>query len=401
MSFLEKYRSKSEKLENKPVKNEPREARLNPFVEDMITNPEEIYDGNKALARDAWLKNADLETLNLLAKLHKKDGKKYSRENIAHVLAVFQKLKDSHDLDVTYITGRVNRTRLKIFPPTNIEQIINDIVSGEFDQYDEKYLIKHIEGGKKEYLEKIKYQTRYWKKMKEENEIRRQDRVAKFKEKGGSNQELLTTECPMVIVETHPINKFANALEAVNKNIPTDINRHLLKINYQEGINAAQSEGQTANLQDYQEITDRSGVIGENFLKQILKKGEKANFVLTGGNLRGCFSASLESIIKINDQENTKQVDIHIPLDKCYDNPGYDDLSTSNMLPTDLLKSKSRTAFEIYKDGEIIDVSTLDAAKDKTRVRLYLWSKSENFSQKLKDSLEIKKIKELVNKLPN
>jgi hypothetical protein len=399
MSFLENYRPQFQEetveTEQKDNKQEE-ETTLNPFIEDKLNKSGRSYDGNKALERERWLENADLGTINLLSVLHKKDSTKYSKESIARVLSTFDDFKSNHDFDIRYVTGRIPKTRLNLFPPTIREKIIDDILSGKINNYDEKYLAKIIRGGK-EYLEKIKYTTKRDRENCLIRENNRKARVSDFEKGGTSKQESLTTECPALIIETHADSEFSNgALENINQNLPQDINRQLLRINYQEGVIAKENELQDNTPQTYQEITDRSGEIGEEFLKHFIRSGEKVNIVLTGGNLRGCLSSSIESIINSIEKNKPEQVDINILLDKVYDDDSYDQ---KGKFPTDLLKSKHKLFFEIYKDGNIVDVSSPTATEGKTRVRLFLWSKTENFSRKLIDSLEIKKIRESISNI--
>ncbi|MBU2263710.1 hypothetical protein KJ797_00010 [Patescibacteria group bacterium] len=399
MSFLEKYRPQfqKEKVEAEQKDNKQEEEKiLNPFIEDKLNKSGQSYDGNKALEREQWLENADLGTIKLLSDLHKKNSVKYSKANIARVLSTLDDFKSNHDFDIRYVTGTILKTRLNLFPPTIKEKIIDDILSGKIDNYDEKYLTKIIQG-EKDYLEKIKYTTKRDKENYLIRENNRKARVSNFEKGGTSKQENLTTECPALIIETHADSEFSNgALENINQNLPQDINRQLLRINYQEGVIAKENELQDNTPQEYQEITDRSGEIGEEFLKHFIKSGEKANIVLTGGNLRGCLSSSIESIINSIEKNKPEQVDINIPLDKVYDDDSYDQ---KGKFPTDLLKSKHKLFVEIYKDGNIVDVSSLAETEGKTRVRLFLWSKTENFSRKLKDSLEIKKIRESISSI--
>ena len=112
--------------------------------------------------------------------------------------------------------------------------------------------------------------------------------------------------------------------------------------------------------------------------------------------MRGCLSSSIESIVSFIEKNKPEQVDINIPLDKTYDNDSYDE---KGKLPTDLLRSRHKLFVEIYKDGNLIDVSSPNPDKEQTRVRLFLWSRSENFFSKQKDSIGIKKIRESISKI--
>jgi len=396
MDFLKKYHPKieAEKFETEPGSDTTAdEKRLNPFMENKLNKNSQPYNGNEALAREQWLKNTDPDTVNLLSTLHNKNKVRYSKETIAQALATLEEFKSNHDFDIKYISGRPKSTRLKLFPPTIKEKIIKDILSGSFSIFDEAYLSRNIQGGK-EQLERIKNTTRRDKENQARKEKNRLTRVSEFEKSGLGNQELLTTECPILIIETHADHSFSKgALENTAQALPSDIDRKLLRINYQEGSLVKETEFQNDKPSVYQELTDRSGDIREDFLAHSIKKGAEANIVLTGGNLRGCLSSSIESITASIEKNTPAQVDLHLLLDKIYDDESYDQIGK---FPTDLLKSKTKFSVEIYQDGNIIDVSAPNSNEDKIRVRLYLWSKSENFSQKLADSLEIKKIREKI-----
>lgn len=393
MDFFKKHQPKieTEKPEIKPASDIPTEERLSPFLENKLNKNSQPYDGNEALAREPWLENTDPETIKLLSILYNENKLKYSKEKIAQALATLKEFRSVHDFDIKYITGKPSPTRLNLFPPTIKTTIIKDILSGSFSTFDEKYLSRKIQGGK-EQLEKIKNTTKRDKENQARKEKNRLTRVSEFEESGLGSQELLTTECPTLIVETHADNNFSKgALENIDQTLPSDIDRKLLRINYQEGFSMEENDFRNAKPSAYQEITDRSGEIKEEFLAPFIKEDAEVNIVLTGGNLRGCLSASLESIIAAIEKNKPAQVDLHLLLDKTYDDSSYDQIG---QFPTDLLKSKSKLSVEIYKDGNIIDVSASNTTKAKTRVRLYLWSSSENFSQKLADSLDIKKLRE-------
>ncbi len=398
MSFLKKnlFSKKEAKAESKgSAVIETGKTKLNPLIEHKIHKIDQEYDGNEAFKRERWLKSTDLNTIELLSDLHKKDKNKYSDENIAQVLSTLDDFKLNHDFDIKYVSGRLKKTSLNLFPPTIREQIISDIISGKLRNYDENYFEKIIQGGKK-YLEKIKYTTKHDREMQLSSERNRQVRISEYMKREDKDQEIITTECPILIIETHADREFSNnALEDVDEKLPPEINRQLLRINYQEGVSAV-DEHQDYESQDYNEITDRSGEIGEDFLKHFIKNGERANIVLTGGNLRGCLSSSIESIVSFIEKNKPEQVDINIPLDKTYDNDSYDE---KGKLPTDLLRSRHKLFVEIYKDGNLIDVSSPNPDKEQTRVRLFLWSRSENFFSKQKDSIGIKKIRESISKI--
>jgi len=64
-----------------------------------------------------------------------------------------------------------------------------------------------------------------------------------------------------------------------------------------------------------------------------------------------------------------------------------------------LKEGERGTIVEIYKDGNLIDVSSPNPDKEQTRIRLFLWSRSENLFSKQKDSIGIKKIRESISKI--
>ena len=415
MSFLDKYRRK-EKIENKTTDKKPEELKLDPFVEDYLELDHRSgdYDGNKAFEREKWLETADLSALNMLRDLHKlgkenspldkksreRFAKRYSKENIIRALSVLEDFKENHDFSLGYVSGKIKKTRFNLFPPTIREKITNDIVDGKLTDFDEAYFTVILSRGKKS-LEEIGRAVRAKKEKRRQREERKQERLSKFKETANAH-EPLNTEGPLLVIETHAGGSFARALEETKDALPENLSPQLLRIKYQEGTSAAEKErqaGETAAYQeDYNEITDRSGGIGDKFLKRIAKEGEKANFILTGGNLRGCLSSSLESIVESIRNNRPAQADIHIPLDKTYDNASYDDIALSKF-PTDFLKAKSGIYTEIYKDGELIDLSPAEKEEHDIRVRLYLWSKLEILSEKLKNAAELKKIREKISEM--
>ena len=228
MSFLKKnlFSKKEAKAESKgSAVIETGKTKLNPLIEHKIHKIDQEYDGNEAFKRERWLKSTDLNTIELLSDLHKKDKNKYSDENIAQVLSTLDDFKLNHDFDIKYVSGRLKKTSLNLFPPTIREQIISDIISGKLRNYDENYFEKIIQGGKK-YLEKIKYTTKHDREMQLSSERNRQVRISEYMKREDKDQEIITTECPILIIETHADREFSNnALEDVDEKLPPEINR--------------------------------------------------------------------------------------------------------------------------------------------------------------------------------
>lgn len=385
------FRRTREQGENTPPlkETEKKEMELDPFTESFIGGKTD-YDGNTALAREKWLETVDLPTLELFLDLHRKDPEKYSKTQIARVLSVLEGFRNDHDFDLYFVSGRVKQTRFNLFPETKKQKIIDDIIAGRLTQYDEKYFAK-IVGGGEAYLRKIQNGVKIRREIRSSEHLRQEADLAAFKETGASKEELLTSECPIVTIETHADDQYSSgALERVHQALPLELHQQSIRIRQREGALMNTKGKLQVGDHQIQEIDDRNGNIGEDVLRGIIKQGEKADIVLTGGNLRGCLMETVDSVAKSMDTHEPSHVDLHFLLDQIYDNPSYDDF---HRFPTNTLR-KVKFFLEIYHDGNPIDVSAGEMDQEKTRVRVYFWSRSEEFYGKIKNSLAIKKLRE-------
>lgn len=240
--------------------------------------------------------------------------------------------------------------------------------------------------GRKEYS-RIRFESIAKNKAEliENGEKRKNELLALEKEK-----EPFLLDVPVNIFGVH-INH-SDSVEDISKNLSEDIKRNLIEVGYQENINNGVTESVNENEKTIR-LVDSSGKINKGLISKLINNQDKASFAMFGGNLRGCFLSALDSVLWNPDvKEKLKKLDIHIPLDKCYDHDsykkitGYDDIKSA--IQDRMLKENS----EIYEDRQLISV-TGDPEELESKYRFYLWNDSEVMESEMNNQLELEKIR--------
>ena len=251
----------------------------------------EGYDGNRALKRQKLINEIGYATFKSVKNFSEQN--KLTDQQIASLLNIVKDFKLNHSFDVAQVNGKITPTRIKLFPGTVKNRLLKMMANEQLTEFDQKEIANLLKNGKKDFEQVVKETTKE-NENKKLQESEKQERIKNF-ETQGNKSEMITTDGPMLIVETHN-NSNVDILNNVNKAVPEDINKSLLKINYQEGLNARKENEKPSDLSRH-EITDSSGRIGENYLSEFFKQNENASVVLTGGNLRGCLSESLKNCV--------------------------------------------------------------------------------------------------------
>lgn len=356
-------------------------------------NSYEGYDGNRALKRQKLINEIGYATFKSVKNFSEQN--KLTDQQIASLLNIVKDFKLNHSFDVAQVNGEITPTRIKLFPGTVKNRLLKMMANEQLTEFDQKEIANLLKNGKKDF-EQVVEETTKENENKKLQESEKQERIKNF-ETQGNKSEMITTDGPMLIVETHN-NSNVDILSNVNKAVPEDINKALLKINYQEGLNARKDNEKPVDLSRH-EITDSSGRIGENYLSEFFKQNENASVVLTGGNLRGCLSESLKNCVSGILKNHVQNADIHVLLDNCYDNNSYDGIGEKNS-PVEMIKSlKDKVNIEIYLDEKIQDVYENDN-QDVKKVKLFLWSQLEKFASTINDKVSLAKVRQSINKKP-
>lgn len=206
----------------------------------------------------------------------------------------------------------------------------------------------------------------------------------------GKEKDPFILDTPINIFSIH--SRHGDSLEDISTHLSQSINRNLIEVGYQENtdnktVNSSSEDDKTFRL------VDSSGKIDKSLINNLISNQEKASFTMFGGNLRGCFLSALDSVIINPDvKEKLKKLDIHIPLDKCYDDDvykkitGYDDIKSA--IQDRMLKENS----ELYEDKQLISV-TGNSEDLESKYRFYLWSESEIMENEMNNQVELENLR--------
>jgi hypothetical protein len=203
---------------------------------------------------------------------------------------------------------------------------------------------------------------------------------------GQDQKPLILNDGIVSLVNIHGLRK----LEDINAQFPEDFKRQIIEVDYQENTSSSNAEeitGEVASA-DHSKIIqmpDASGKVNPDFLKKLFEQNNQASFVMTGGNLRGCFLESLRGILDAASKVEHSKVDFHVPLDRCYDDEVYDKITNFKNLP-DAISRVVSTNSEIYQNGELVNAIGPDDQLD-SQFRFYLWDKAELMINKIKSQL--------------
>lgn len=385
------FKSNQEVQNNQEIKTDALNSNKDELL--LFEDNQNDYDGNIAIKRQNKINEIGVSTFNSLKSFLKQNN--LTDDEKLKLISTVKDLKNNHSFDVAHVSGQLTPTRLNLFPGSVKNKLLKKLINKSNPDFNEKEIINILKNGQADF-EKIRQLTAKGNQEKQAQDKEKQERINNFETKGNKN-ELITVEGPMLIIETHAKDD-QDGLNNINQLLPQDINKQMLKINYQENVNA-RAEGQLADNSGYTEITDSSGRISEAYLGEIFNDSENASIVLTGGNVRGCLSESLKNCLDGVLKSQLKSADIHVILDRCYDASVYDDVAENN-LPFSVAQSlKNKANIEMYLDQKIQDVYEKDSDEAK-RIKLFLWSKLEKFSNKVNDSVALAKVRQSINKKP-
>lgn len=359
----------------------------------LFKNANASYDGNTALKRQKLINEIGYPTFKSVKNFSEQN--KLADQEIINLLNIVKDFKQNHSFDIAQVNGEITPTRINLFPGTIKNRLLKMMANQKITEFDQKEIVNLLKNGKKDF-EQVVDVTAKENENKKLQESEKQERIKNF-EAQGNKSEMITTDGPMLIVETHNDSN-VDILSNVNKVVPEDINKSLLKIKYHEGLNARKENEKPSDLSRH-EITDSSGRIGEKYLSEIFKQNEKASIVLTGGHMRGCLSESLKNCLTGVMKSEVKEADIHVLLSECYDSSVYDGVGEKNS-PVEMIKNlRSKTNVEIYLDEKIQDVYENDN-QDVKKVKLFLWSQLEKFASTINDKVSLAKVRQSINKKP-
>jgi len=248
-------------------------------------------------------------------------------------------------------------------------------------------------------------------KLNERDNIRERRR-AELLNLGKDKEPFILGDGQINIIDIHGINPGDNQKEIIH-GLPEELDKNIIQVEYSEK-SSSNTEDIISDELGVMKMVDSSGKINSNYLSENFKLNDKSSFIMTGGNLRGCFLEALNGIVREASKVETSKVDFHIPLDKCYDDSVFDKITSYKDLSDAILKIISKPS-EVYVDGEL--EATTGTEKDlDSKFRFYIWEKAsllinkiatqfrnkENDSeienmiqkQKIKDDEELSKIRD-------
>lgn len=206
----------------------------------------------------------------------------------------------------------------------------------------------------------------------------------------GKEKEPFQLDVPVNIFSIH--SKHGDLVDDIGSHLSQDIDKNLIEVGYQENINNGDMESSNEDDKTIR-LVDSSGKIDKNLISSLINNQDTASFTMFGGNLRGCFLSALDSVLLNRDvKEKLKKLDIHIPLDKCYDDDvykkitGYDDIQSA--IQDRMLKENS----ELYEDRQLVSTTGKPEEPD-SKYRFYLWNDSEIMESEMNNQVELEKLR--------
>ncbi len=209
-------------------------------------------------------------------------------------------------------------------------------------------------------------------------EQRRQELISSGRDK----EPLVLKEQAVNIADIHGRQDGLDNDDIIN-GLPAQLPGKIINVGYEEKASSNQDDDLEGKPLQF---VDSSGRISAKFLQDFFGAHEESAFIMTGGNLRGCYLEALKGVMKEADRAKVKQVDFHVPLDKCYDDPVYGQLTGFKDLPEAVQAIVTHNA-EIYQNGQLTAVGGHQAGLD-ARYRFYFWDKSDVMLEKMKQQLE-------------
>ena len=206
----------------------------------------------------------------------------------------------------------------------------------------------------------------------------------------GREKESFLLDVPVNIFSIHSDN--IGSAEDISKNLSRDINRNLIEVDYQE--NTSNEATNSADESDkIFKLIDSSGKIDKKFISSLIDNQDKASFTMLGGNLRGCFLSALDSVITSSDvKDRLEKLDIHIPLDKCYDDDTYEEITGYRDIKAAIQDRMLRENSELYEDRRLT-LATGKPEELESKYRFYLWSDSKVMESEMNNQIELEKLR--------
>lgn len=229
---------------------------------------------------------------------------------------------------------------------------------------------------------------------KEERKQLREERRTELISHGKDKEPFILENGSVIIADVHGTGSPEKS--EINCNLPESLERKIIQVDYIENTSSEtqdieQSEGESQLIR----MSDSSGKINSNFLKETFKNNNKSSFIMTGGNLRGCFLESLNGVIREARKIESNKVDFHVPLDKCYDDEVYGKIAKFKNLPDAISQTISDNS-EIYENGELIEAIGSKNEID-SKFRFYFWDNAKLMIDRMKLQLENKEEDENFN----
>ena len=122
-----------------------------------------------------------------------------------------------------------------------------------------------------------------------------------------------------------------------------------------------------------------------------MQKDKRSVIIVYGGHLKACFGSAFRQILNASSSNSPEAIDIHVPLDKCYDEANFQtDKYKMSIIPGD------DSRFELYRDGKIIKVG-IGAKEESPRSRIYLWSDTSKMLEAINTQNKLDEIRKKIN----
>jgi hypothetical protein len=334
------------------------EHTLSPHLELLLSDASGHYDGNTALAHQDWLASADWLVDSDLIEIWHRDPNKYSLTDIARTKSVVAALA-KQGFDINCLTGQSTGVNHRKWDSTRREYLLLAILDQDHTLLSKVHL----------HPERIKAVSAEMAKRKQRLEARataKQARLEQLKDQLNYSAEPML-DAELLLITTHQNSKFDQPI------VVNDEPLSKLEVAWSDDKGVVELVGEDGRPV---RISDRDGSIPLTVLEQFVSKEGRISIILTGGNIRGCLSETLSSVMTVVEQQQATQVDVHYPLEATYDNTSYDS-QRFNRFPTKHVitryKKGGPTActYQTYLDGQLTDASEQQRPPV---LRVYLWT---------------------------
>lgn len=399
-NFFNKVFKNSTETVKSPETVKSHEQQLDPEKQKYIDDIEKYsncrsYDGNFALERESWLRkrNSGLESY-IYNDLVKKDA-----EEFFSVKSTVDSFYENNNFDVGVVMGSFRKPVRDSLGLKNLywenkgnkKYILEMVRDKKLASFNEQKIKKVI--GEKE-LERITKQTEQKKERLRVQEEERAKRLKEFKDSGKDKDPLMASDINFSVLDIHGSNSNSEnppILELQSK-LPENLSKLTINVKQIEGkYSKDEYNDETYNEGGFFNIADTSGYLPPKALESIIQKDKKSAVLMYGGHLKLCFASAFNQIKSAASDNSPQAVDIHVPLDMCYDaaNQMTDDRNLP-IIPDD------NSQFELYKDQEILSVG--EGVKDENpRSRIYLWSNSERMLDSINTQNRLDTVRNQIN----